>query len=69
MDDCPIAAGHDGHLAPVPEGAVPVRVVQLEGGLAGAAAEDLLGVQNSAPELKKCDDKSGTKIYNDRLLP
>ena len=52
MDDRPLAAGHDGHLAPLPEGAAPVRVVQLVGGLAGAAAQDLLGVQDSAPELK-----------------
>ena len=52
MDDRPLAAGHDGDLAPLPEGAAPVRVVQLVGGLAAAAAQDLLGVQDSAPELK-----------------
>ena len=52
VDDRPLAAGHDGHLAPLPEGAAPVRVVQLVGGLAAAAAQDLLGVQDSAPELK-----------------
>ena len=53
MDDDPLAAGHHGHLAPLPEGAAPVRVVHLVGGLAASTAQDLLGLQDSAPELKK----------------
>ena len=58
MDDCPLAAGHHGDLVPLPEGAAPVRVVQLVGGLAAAAAQNLLGIQDSAPELKKLNIKS-----------
>ena len=53
VDDGPLAAGHDGGLIPLPEGAAPVRVVHLVGGLAASTAQDRLGLQNSAPELKK----------------
>ena len=53
MDDDPLAAGHHGHLAPLPEGAAPVRVVHLVLGLAAPTAQDLLGLEDSAPELKQ----------------
>ena len=53
MDDDPLAAGHHGHLAPLPEDAAPVRVVHLVLGLAAPTAQDLLGVEDSAPELKQ----------------
>ena len=52
MDDDPLAAGDHGDLGPLPEGAAPVRVVQLVGGLATPGAQDLLGIQDSASELK-----------------
>ena len=64
MDDGPLAAGHDGDLAPLPEGAAPVRVVQLVGGLAAPAAQDLLGVQDSAPELKELKIKTMEENFN-----
>ena len=53
MDNCPLAAGDGGDLAPLPEGAAPVGVVQLVVGLAAAAAQDLLRVQDSPTELEK----------------
>ena len=57
MDDGPLAAGDHRDLAPLPEAAAPVRVVHRVGGLAAATTQDLLGVQDSAPELKKYPGK------------
>ena len=47
VNHSPVGAGPDRDLLPRPEGAAPVGVVHLVGGLAGLAAENLLGLQNS----------------------
>ena len=69
MDDDPLAAGDYRDLGPLPEGAAPVRVVQLVGGLAASGAQDLLGIQDSASELKFLRINTMDRNFKKKILP